>query len=561
MRRRQKNRSTGWISHFYWISLIRLGVLAAVILPGVFLLSSVYPPSAITLMGLTFLAGVLITLILLYMARHGANPEGVLWAEIFLDLLLISLLIYFTGGSTSNLTLVYLLPIAVAGYFFEIQGGVFIATLSTVLFGFFYLSEAQGWMTPFVTFQPAGAGSNSLQFYLYIILFYGVAIFSGVIARSYRTHERFIHETRATLTRYRLNLETIVEHLQSALIALDEYGEITVINKAAKFILGIPEGEGPIRMADIRRRYPQLYQAIQKIRVEPPTKRGRMKLETPAGRKIEIGYSSSLLRDENQRRLGMVIVFQDLTRLQELDRDLRRLDRLAAVGEFAADLAHEIRTPVTAIKGAAELLNGDISEAERDRLTKLIKKESQRLNRLVTDFLRFARIPPPTYEFVDLTHLIQEAENAASLPDGISLVVDVREGHNGFTVRTDRNLMFQIFVNLFQNAKDAILAKKESQGTIRVILRKAEETYSILNNGRDIVEVGYYLVGVQDDGVGIPEEIRDRIFDPFFTTKNVGSGMGLPIVKKIVNLFHGKMEVYSYPEMGTQILMFLREPL
>lgn len=559
MRRRRSKKSGSWLSHFYWISFIRLGVLAAVILPGVFLLSSVYPASSIAFMGLTFLGGVIISLLLLYAARRGVDPEGVLWAEIFLDLLLISLLVYMTGGSSSNLSLVFLLPIAVAGYFFELHGGLFIATLATLVYGFLYLAETQGWMTPFVTFQPAASSSSSLQFYLYVVLFYGVALLSGFLARSYRTHERFIRETRTTLARYRVNLETIVEHLQSALIALDEYGEITVINKAAKFILGIPEGEGQVRITDLKRRYPQLYHALQKIRLEPPTKRGLIHLETPTGRKIEIGYSSSHLRDENQRRLGVVIVFQDLTRLKEMDRDLRRLDRLAAVGEFAADLAHEIRTPVTAIKGAAELLNGDISEAERDKLTQLIKKESQRLNQIVTDFLRFARIPPPTYEFVDLTRLVQEAKNMVALPENIQLVVDVKESHHGFTVRTDRSLMFQVFVNLFQNAKDAILAKDDPQGTIRVIFRKAEETYSILNDGRDLVEVGYYLVGVQDDGVGIPEEVQDRIFDPFFTTKNVGSGMGLPIVKKIVNLFHGNMEVYSYPGMGTQILMFLRE--
>ncbi len=545
------------ISEFVWLSLVRIGVLLAIILPGVHYLGPYLEGVTRGLIWSTLWGGILLSAVIVLLAYFGVNRQSLLWAGIFLDLLLITLLVYFTGGSSSDMVMLYLIPVGVAAYYFGLRGSVLTGILFAILFGFFVVGESNNLIRPFVTYEVVFPASVALRYYLFIVLFLGIAGIAGYLSARYKQREKDITQTRFALEKYQMNLGAVLENMVSAIVVLDNRGEIILMNKMAYKILGINNGDNNrITRLEISESYPEVDEFLAKITREFPKTRGTVKIKTKNGRVVDIGYSTSYLKDEKGEKTGIVMVFQDLSRKKEMDKDLRRWDRVTAINEFAKGLAQEIRTPVTAIQGAAELLDTEINGEERARLTKLIKRETQRLNQIVTDFLKFAHIEPPKLEPVEMVQCIRETLESVEIPEHIRTIIDSEKDE--FWVYTDRKLIYTVVKNLVMNAVDAIMEKPDT-GVIQIAMRKSGEFYSILNNGKDIVEEGQFLLSVRDNGIGMDEEALEKIFDPFYTTKREGSGMGLPIVKKIVQSLDGKMEVHSYKGIGTQILMFFPE--
>ena len=546
------------ISEFVWLSLIRIGVLLAIILPGVHYLGPYLEGVTRGLIWSTLWGGILLSAVIIALAYFEVNRQSLLWAGIFLDLLLITLLVYFTGGSSSDMVMLYLIPVGVAAYYFGLRGSVLTGILFAVLFGFFVVGESNNLIRPFITYETVFPASITLRYYLFIILFLGIAGVAGYLSVRYKQRERAFTQAKFTLEKYQMNLGAVLENMVSAIVVLDNYGEVMLMNKTAYRILGIPanNSNNKITRLEIKENYPEVDKLLEKVVHDLPVSRGIMKLKTKNGRTVDIGYSTSYLKDEKGEKTGIVMVFQDLSRKKEMDKDLRRWDRVTVINEFAKGLAQEIRTPVTAIQGAAELLDTEVNGEERARLTRLIKRETHRLNQIVTDFLKFAHIEPPKLEHVEMVQHIRETLESIEIPDHIRTVIDSLKDE--FWVYTDRKLMYTVIKNLVTNAVDAIMEKPDT-GTVQISLRKSGEFYSILNNGKDIVEEGQFLLSIRDNGTGMDEETLERVFDPFYTTKREGSGMGLPIVKKIVQSLDGKMEVYSFKGIGTQILMFFPE--
>lgn len=546
------------ISEFVWLSLIRIGVLLAIILPGVHYLGPYLEGVTRGLIWSTLWGGILLSAVIIALAYFEVNRQSLLWAGIFLDLLLITLLVYFTGGSSSDMVILYLIPVGVAAYYFGLRGSVLTGILFAVLFGFFVVGESNNLISPFITYETVFPASITLRYYLFIILFLGIAGVAGYLSVRYKQREKAFTQTKFTLEKYQMNLGAVLENMVSAIVVLDNYGEVMLMNKMACRILGIStnNGNNKITRFEIKENYPEVDKLLEKVVQDLPVSRGIMKLKTKNGRTVDIGYSTSYLKDEEGEKTGIVMVFQDLSRKKEMDKDLRRWDRVTVINEFAKGLAQEIRTPVTAIQGAAELLDTEINGEERTRLTRLIKRETNRLNQIVTDFLKFAHIEPPKLEPVEMIQHIRETLESIEIPDHIRTIIDSLRDE--FWVYTDRKLMYNVIKNLVTNAVDAIMEKPDT-GTVQITLRKSGEFYSILNNGKDIVEEGQFLLSIRDNGTGMDDETLERVFDPFYTTKREGSGMGLPIVKKIVQSLEGKMEVHSFKGIGTQILMFFPE--
>jgi two-component system sensor histidine kinase PilS (NtrC family) len=238
------------------------------------------------------------------------------------------------------------------------------------------------------------------------------------------------------------------------------------------------------------------------------------------------------------------VIFQDLSEVVQMERDLRRSERLAAVGELSASIAHEIRNPLAAISGSVQMLRSmlrDLGE-EPARLMGIVLREIERLDRLITDFLAFARPRPLQPELVSLARVVDETLDAfeAALPAGIGLERDL---DRALCVQADPAQLRQALWNLVINASQAM----PQGGRLRVEVRAQREAsaqggasaYRIVAEEKPAVAE----IAVMDQGGGIPDAVLDHVFDPFFTTKRDGSGLGLAVVHRVVAEHGGSVRI------------------
>ncbi len=267
---------------------------------------------------------------------------------------------------------------------------------------------------------------------------------------------------------------------------------------------------------------------------------------------MPVGLSTSILCDGQGQERGVIAIFQDLTEARRLEERLRHEDRLAALGEFAAGLAHEIRNPLNAIKGSVDLLREGAGLSGDDaKLLDLVTRESDRLNKLVRDVLEFGRMESPERESVRLDSLLQEvaviARNHPSCGPGADLSVDAPEPLEG-VVNADE--VRRALLNLTINALEAI----EDGGSVRISLVKQTE-FPI--HGLEAGSGYEVAIVVEDTGCGIPPGKRDEMFQPFKTTKKGGTGLGLSIVDKIVQSHGGRITVASESGRGSRFVVYL----
>ena len=240
----------------------------------------------------------------------------------------------------------------------------------------------------------------------------------------------------------------------------------------------------------------------------------------------------------------------------EMERELRRSERLAAIGELAASIAHEIRNPLAAISGSTQMLRGagrgPQSDRERQRLMEIVVRETDRLNSLITDFLNFARPRPLQRTPVDLCAAVEEVIKMfqSAKPTGVRVHCDLRPGLHA---DADPTQVRQLLWNLVLNAAQAM----PETGTLRISSRElagaAPQEPGSGRRNENAEEGAWAEIVIADDGVGIPPEMMERIFDPFFTTRPEGTGLGLPTVHRIVEDHGGTLHIDSCPGSGTTV--------
>jgi two-component system sensor histidine kinase PilS (NtrC family) len=259
-----------------------------------------------------------------------------------------------------------------------------------------------------------------------------------------------------------------------------------------------------------------------------------------------LGFTASLLKDDRDTVRGIILTFQDITRLTEMEEQMRRQERLATVGSLAAGIAHEIRNPLASLSGSIQMLQGDLDlQGDSRHLMDIVLRETDRLNTIITEFLDYARPRSSARERVDLVSLMQET---------IDMFRNSRDFHAGIDVRCDlaprlivsgdAQRLRQVFWNLLINAAQAI----EGGGSVSV---------SAAPGSGELAD--HVLVRISDSGCGIPAESLENIFDPFFTTKTNGTGLGLAIVYRIIIDHGGAIDVKS--EQGKGTIVTIRLPL
>jgi two-component system sensor histidine kinase PilS (NtrC family) len=381
-----------------------------------------------------------------------------------------------------------------------------------------------------------------------LLIFYLVAFIAGYLAEHLVDRDRRLADTSRALRIARLETDDILRHLNSGLLTINADARITYFNRAAERILGYREEEvrGMLCHEVFAERMPGLVNCLMAGIVESTEHpRREIQIINAEGISVPVGLSTSILTDEDGSLRGVIAIFSDLTRAKELETKVRAADRLAAVGELSASIAHEIRNPLAAISGSVEVLSGELDlNGENARLMELIVKESSRLNTILTDFLSYARIERPSYTKVELCHIIADVikllnhSHAANGKTEINFQAD----DSMVYVFGDEDLIKQLLLNLGVNACQAM----EPDG--------GELTFRLVANPeRDAAEL--YVI---DTGPGIPADRLKRIFEPFYSTKKGGTGLGLAIVHRIATALKLEIDCDSQLGEGTTFLIDFR---
>ncbi|RPI74785.1 MAG: PAS domain-containing protein [Desulfobacteraceae bacterium] len=367
-----------------------------------------------------------------------------------------------------------------------------------------------------------------------ILLLIGVGgIFTLFLAQAFQS-------TQASLRRIQAFSDRLVEELPIGLTALDGTRKIIAFNRAAEKILKIPAREAFGKQP--RDLLPQAFEEFMqapRVRPGPVTQERECLLKT--GQTLFLEITALALSAEEGGSAGQVLLFRDLSEIQSLKRELETSRRLAALGHLAAGVAHEIRNPLSSIKGFATFFKERYRQNPEDQSTaEIMIQEVDRLNRVITQLLEFARPSEINRKPVDLADLMRH-----------SLKMIATEARaKGIAVRTnltptgpmalDADRINQMLLNLYLNA----LAAMEKGGTLSVVLKPDQAA-------------GKVSLEIRDTGRGIQKEEMEHIFDPYFTTRASGTGLGLAIVHKIIEAHQGEIRVQSEPGKGSVFTVFL----
>jgi signal transduction histidine kinase len=340
----------------------------------------------------------------------------------------------------------------------------------------------------------------------------------------------------------------IVAGMRNGVLAITRDGLLALMNEEAYRIFAITPEEADLGRpaADVLREHPEVVRVLSTV-FDLHLLPNRVELRLRPSGKV-IGYTLALVRDDAGEVVGAAMFFKDLTRVEQLEERERLRDRLAAVGEMAAAIAHEVKNPLAGIEVMAGLLRRKISDAPdaQAALTDIINeaKMANAIVQEVLDFVRPIRLHMEHTSVADAVHAgVQLADTQARRGD-ITVAACVPEGLP--LIQGDQHQLAQLFTNLLANAYEAM------GGRGHVAISAAAVRVEDGGEGREAVQVE-----VTDGGPGMPPDVADRVFDPFFTTKAKGSGLGLAIVRKIVDAHDGQIDLKTAPGSGTTIRVTL----
>ncbi len=520
-----------------WLYVGRLtlvtGILAAALLTGF-----VARPEEDTLVAFVmFLAALGVTSLSswhTYVLRREPGT-GFLYLQVTLDALIVTGIVHITGGPESGFASLYILVISAGALLLPLPGGVLIGALVSLLY---FGDLAWG-------YQEAFSWSVALR----IALFSMVALITGFLGDRLRRAGQVLGAVASELHQLRLDTSDILANLSTGVITVDGQGLLAYANGAAESMLGvdlpsymgrpiletldaIAPGMGSMLRDGVERR-----QAVSRGRVESGDH--------------SLGVSTAVLERGEGELPSATALFQDLTDLERLDELNVRAERLEAVATLSASLAHEIKNPLASIRSAVEQLSrGGLSGEDRGVLERLVLKESDRLSRLLTEFLEYSVLRIGAREEIDLCGLVRGCVLLVGQhPDVEPVHVVARLPEGPVPLIGDADLLHRALFNLVLNG-----AQSAGPGG-RVVVSLSDERDRPHPRGTNI-EHPVRLV-VEDTGPGIDAETRSRVFDPFFTTKEGGSGLGLAVVHRAVEAHAGATFVESSPEGGARFVIFL----
>lgn len=457
----------------------------------------------------------------------------VAYAQIIWEILFVSILVVLTGGITSPYAFFYNLAIINAGLLFARREAVYTASLCGIIYGAIIDFHYFGQLVKFGLFPEVGDYYGSTHAVLLILTnllaFCLTAVLTGYLAERARKSESALRKKEIDYEELKKLNSLIVSNLDSGLITINSSGNIRVFNRSASEITGVA------RMNAYDKPLEDVIPEIGPLVVQL----GRNNRDDIICRNINgemkvLSLKSTPFFDKDGNRTGAVIDFSDVTRVRELESQLKMADRLAAIGELSARIAHEVRNPLASISGSVQLIAQSDAVAERDRkLLEIIMRETDRLDRLIGDFLHYARPNPPARSWFSIKNLIDELLELLRRDKRFTLLEISNYTPAGKEIFADHDQIRQLIWNLLLNAAEA---NPEGGAVILESRYKRDPLYA--EDAACTLEVS-----VQDSGPGILPQNMKMIFEPFFTTKTGGSGLGLAMVYRIIEAHGGSIIV------------------
>jgi two-component system sensor histidine kinase PilS (NtrC family) len=509
---------------------------------------------------LSILAGVVVVLSIFYLlalrAARRLKLQG--YVQLSIDLVLVTGLVYLTGDVESSFLALYLVIIFAASTLFGRPGVSLLGASAAVMYaaiGLLTMSALVGRARGWQAYDFKSLAWAEFMFSLNLIAIFAIAALSSHLAERIRRSESQLATATselATATKEladnRLVNDRIIESMRSGLVTTDLRGDILTFNRAAEEITGykVQDVKGQNISSIFGDIDKQIEVGLESIRTRSRLPRFDIGCKTADGRDLHLGFSVAPLVDEAPERettsngfpiRGYVLTFQDLTEVMELEREVRRQERLAALGKMAAGLAHEIRNPLASMRGSVQVLASELSlSRDQSQLMEIVLRESDRLNRIVSDFLTYARPPRIERTVVELSSIL--SETVALLRNSPELTPDhqVTEVFPPEPVHynADPNQVRQIFWNLARNAIQAM----PRGGELCVKLEA--------DRGREVT------ITFSDTGQGMSRDQKERMFEPFNSSSG-GTGLGMAIVYQLVRDHNGKIDVESEAGNGTHI--------
>jgi two-component system, NtrC family, sensor histidine kinase PilS len=459
------------------------------------------------------------------------------------DLVVITGLVYVSGGPDSSFTFLYLSTVTAGSVLLGRKGGLATAGLAAVFYAvlvdLMFFDVVKPVDTPEHTRPlwslPTLVGNVALN----VAAFVATALLVSVASDKLREARADVERRKAEIARLQALHSSVLTSMSSGVLTTDLDGRITYANRAAQELLGTPSvdlvGRPLLTLGLVgETEWKRIAASGSEIfRLENARQSGDAE--------DYFGISVTALRDGSDHTIGRILIFQNLTELKRLEGEVRLKDKLAAVGELAAGIAHEIRNPLASISGSVQVLkNSSTPGSPEQRLMEIVVAESQRLSSILEDFLRYVRPKERAEEPVDAPSALDDVLTLLAHGDEVSsrhrVVQDVDP--RSVVVQADPGQLRQIFWNVARNA----LAAMPGGGTLTVSAR---------------IQGGHWNVSFRDEGHGMTTGERDRLFTPFAHSFPGGTGLGLAIVYRIVEEHGGTIRVDSAAGRGTIVSISL----
>jgi two-component system sensor histidine kinase PilS (NtrC family) len=493
------------------------------------------------LLGLTFALTVVYSLLLPQAERH----RWLVDLQLALDACIVSGIVHMTGGVHSYFSSLYALPIIAASAIQSWRGGLMVGTLSSLLYTGVVLTQYFG--SPASPVVMVAQDLPPLRIALFMVGlnsfgFFVVAALTGYLAEGLRRADAQLERASSELADMQAFSRHIVDSLTSGLATTDKNGTIATLNRAAEKILGVASSEALGRPATAVLQLPVALDGLFGPRERRPKQtRVEFGYTKTDGRQIELGLSAAPLMTP-RGETGFILTFQDVTESRKLEREARTQQRLAAVGEMAAGIAHEIRNPLASMSGSVQILRQELSLSdEQGQLMDIVIRESERLNETIRSFLAYAKPQRQAMRYMDVRQVLTDTarllQNSSEREEGHRIAVDVPSEPVHF--HADEGQIRQIVWNLATNGLRAM----PDGGTLTLSVTPPTE------------QTPFLVISVSDQGVGIAPEDVDGMFQPFHGAFDRGSGLGLSIVHRIVTDYSGEVRVSSAKGAGTTVFV------
>jgi two-component system sensor histidine kinase PilS (NtrC family) len=539
---------------------------AVTLLLGSAVLIQINAPGRLPINPFFFLIGLTYALTVVYvlLLKHAERHRWLIDVQLAIDAVIISALVHMTNGVASYFTSLYALPIIAASTIQSQRSGMLVGVLSSLMYAGIVAAQYSG--TPAA---PIVVGTDLLPprrvgFFiagLNIFGFMAVAALSGYLAERLRRTGAALEQTSNQLADLQAFSEHVISSLTAGLATTDIEGRILSFNRAAAAITGVPVVAAvdrsasdvlqlPAEFNEMFGKRPRPERGDENQNQRPKLPRVEYVFNCPDGRNIELGISTAILHTP-RGEFGFVFTFQDVTEVRKQERESRIQQRLAAVGEMAAGIAHEIRNPLASMSGSLQILRQELPLSdEQSQLMDIVLRESDRLNDTIRSFLAYAKPQRNALTRLDVRQVITDAgtllQNSPELIAAHEVTCDVPA--EPVWCLADEAQIRQIVWNLATNGLRAM----PEGGRLTLAASYATSSIPSADGPTRIVRIA-----VSDQGIGIDPDELDGILQPFHGGFARGTGLGLSIVHRIVSDYGGELAVTSQRGSGTTVTVKL----